>query len=150
MAELKFFSKLEVPVKRSLSIVAVGLLAAAGCSNSSKPATSSLQPTPAVTAVQPAPVQQAAYTTPQNYAPAPVDTSTPVAMGSEVSVGSGASYGSATTGMGGGTYTVKAGDTLYRIATTHYGAGKDWKKIAAANPGVNPNKLRVGQVLTLP
>jgi nucleoid-associated protein YgaU len=50
----------------------------------------------------------------------------------------------------GGKYTVKAGDTLFRIAATHYGSGKEWKKIAAANPGLDPKHLRVGQKITLP
>jgi 5'-nucleotidase/UDP-sugar diphosphatase len=47
-------------------------------------------------------------------------------------------------------YTVKKGDTLYRIAKDRYGDGKQWQKIASANPGVSPSTLRVGQTLTLP
>jgi 5'-nucleotidase/UDP-sugar diphosphatase len=50
----------------------------------------------------------------------------------------------------GGTYTVKKGDTLYRIAKAHYGSGKQWRKIATANPGLTPQSLRVGQKLIIP
>jgi 5'-nucleotidase len=49
-----------------------------------------------------------------------------------------------------GSYTVQKGDTLWRIATNQYGDGKQWQKIAAANPGVTPQSLKVGQVLTIP
>jgi 5'-nucleotidase len=47
-------------------------------------------------------------------------------------------------------HTVRRGETLFSIAKTSYGSGKDWKKIAAANPGVSPSKLKVGQVLAMP
>lgn len=50
----------------------------------------------------------------------------------------------------GNVYTVKRGDTLYRIAREHYGDGKQWQKIASANPGISPQLLKVGQKLTLP
>jgi len=48
------------------------------------------------------------------------------------------------------TYTIAKGDTLWSIAKREYGNGQRWKDIAAANPGINPNKLRVGQQITLP
>lgn len=47
-------------------------------------------------------------------------------------------------------YTVKKGDTLYHIAKEKYGDGKQWKRIAAANPGVSPTTLKVGQTLVMP
>jgi len=47
-------------------------------------------------------------------------------------------------------YTVKKGDTLYRIAKDRYGDGKQWQKIASANPGVTASTLRVGQTLVIP
>lgn len=46
------------------------------------------------------------------------------------------------------TYTVKAGDTLTRIAA-RFGL-TDWNVIVDVNPDLNPNKLRIGQVLRLP
>lgn len=44
-------------------------------------------------------------------------------------------------------YTVKAGDTLFSIAQSH---GITLEALQAANPGVDPKKLQVGQVLKLP
>lgn len=49
-----------------------------------------------------------------------------------------------------GSYTVKKGDTLFGIARNHYGNGNQWQRIAAANPGVSPSRLLVGQTITLP
>ena len=53
-------------------------------------------------------------------------------------------------GAAGGSYTVKKGDTLYSIARTRYGDGKQWQKIASANPGLRPETLKVGQTITIP
>jgi 5'-nucleotidase len=47
-------------------------------------------------------------------------------------------------------YTVKKGDTLYHIAKEKYGDGKQWQRIAAANPGVSPSTLKIGQILVMP
>ncbi|GAA4540782.1 transglycosylase family protein [Pseudonocardia xishanensis] len=44
----------------------------------------------------------------------------------------------------GGNYTVKAGDTLGKIAA---GSGKTWQQIAQQNGLANPNVLAVGQTL---
>ncbi len=48
------------------------------------------------------------------------------------------------------TYTVKAGDNFWTIAQAVYGDGSYYKLIEQANPGVNPNNLRIGQELRLP
>lgn len=47
-------------------------------------------------------------------------------------------------------YTIKKGDTLYGIAVAHYGDGKQWTRIADANPGINPSKLMVGKSIVIP
>jgi nucleoid-associated protein YgaU len=47
-------------------------------------------------------------------------------------------------------YKVKQGDTLETIARAQYGNGALWSEIAKANPGVEPNRLRIGQELVLP
>jgi nucleoid-associated protein YgaU len=89
--------------------------------------------------------------TPASYTPAPAQPiydSAPVVASAETPA-----YASSSTGSGlggGGAYTVKKGDTLYGIARTHYGDGKQWQKIATANPGVSPATLKVGQTITLP
>lgn len=47
----------------------------------------------------------------------------------------------------GPTYTIRPGDTLYGIARI---LGTTVSALLAANPGVNPNALQVGQILCLP
>ena len=47
----------------------------------------------------------------------------------------------------GPTYTVRPGDTLFSLART---LGTTVPAILAANPGINPNQLAVGQILCLP
>ena len=47
-------------------------------------------------------------------------------------------------------YQVKSGDTLYAIARNTYGDGKQWTRIASANPGLSPSSLKAGQTITLP
>jgi len=49
-----------------------------------------------------------------------------------------------------GTYTIARGDTLTQIAARLYGDTKKWRVIANANPGLNPNRLLIGQVIKLP
>ncbi len=49
-----------------------------------------------------------------------------------------------------GTYTIARGDTLGEIATRLYGDATRWRVIARANPGLDPNRLLIGQVIKLP
>lgn len=55
-------------------------------------------------------------------------------------------------GGGGGTYIVKKGDCLWKIAQKYYGSGSQYKKIYDANKSIikNPNLIYPGQVLTIP
>ncbi len=48
------------------------------------------------------------------------------------------------------TYTVKSGDNLSSIALDLYGSGTHWIQIAQANPLVDPDRLKTGQVIKLP
>jgi uncharacterized protein YukE len=54
--------------------------------------------------------------------------------------------------VGGGTYTVRPGDSLWEIAHRTYGDGQMWQVLYRANAGIgaNPNVIQPGQVLTLP
>ena len=49
-------------------------------------------------------------------------------------------------------YTIQPGDTLFRIAMSFQDRipGLTWQQILAANPGINPNNLRIGQVIRIP
>ena len=63
------------------------------------------------------------------------------------------SGGSSTTAPSSGkTYTVKAGDSLSKIAKHFYGDGAKWKKIHAANADKipNPDLIHPGLQLTIP
>ncbi len=46
-------------------------------------------------------------------------------------------------------YTIKAGDSLAKISKRFYGVQKDYSVIAEANGIEDPNKIQVGQELTL-
>ena len=50
------------------------------------------------------------------------------------------------------TYTVKAGDTLSKIAKDHLGSANDYMKIFNANKDqlTDPDKIKPGQVLNIP
>jgi nucleoid-associated protein YgaU len=50
------------------------------------------------------------------------------------------------------TYTVQSGDTLSKIAKTHLGDANAYMKIFEANKDqlTDPDKIKVGQVLTIP
>jgi len=48
------------------------------------------------------------------------------------------------------TYTVKSGDTLSKIAQRFYGDANQYHQIAEANGIANPDRIDVGQELTLP
>ncbi len=56
----------------------------------------------------------------------------------------------ATSKPSGGTYIVKGGDSLTRIAERVLGNGQRWKEIVALNPGLDPNRLLVGKSLKMP
>jgi LysM repeat protein len=54
-----------------------------------------------------------------------------------------------------GTYTVKKGDSLWKISQKYYGTGTKWRNILEANPQSlsrpgNVRTLRIGYVLTIP
>jgi nucleoid-associated protein YgaU len=87
------------------------------------------------------------------YAPAPMaSTAQPVVYdttpGATGSTAGGA--GGPGSPVSGSTYVVKHGDTLYGIARKAYGDGKQWQRIADANPGLSPQALKVGQTINVP
>ena len=48
------------------------------------------------------------------------------------------------------TYQIAPGDTLSAIAAARLGRAGRWPELRAANPGINPTRLRVGSQLSLP
>ncbi len=130
----------EFAVNKTLAAGMLMLAIAGGCSNAKKTTESSVtEPlSPAPVAYQPAP---------QPYTPSPV-AAQPVTYDSAPTpvVASAASPSVA----GSGSYTVKKGDTLYSIAKSRYGSGKEYSKIIAANPGLSPQSLKAGQTITIP
>lgn len=57
---------------------------------------------------------------------------------------------SAKDGAAAGRYRVAEGDSLWLVAERVLGDGERWKEIAAANPGIDANRLVVGAWLALP
>lgn len=47
-------------------------------------------------------------------------------------------------------YRVRSGDSLSEVAVSVYGDAQQWRRIAAANPGIDTEQLAVGQVLCVP
>lgn len=47
-------------------------------------------------------------------------------------------------------YTVKSGDSLWKIAVAQYGDGYKWTEIAKANKLVHPNVIHTGNKLVIP
>jgi len=48
------------------------------------------------------------------------------------------------------THRVASGESPYSISQLVYGSGKYYKKILAANPGIDPRHLKIGQILVIP
>lgn len=48
------------------------------------------------------------------------------------------------------THEVKRGEFLWSLSERYLGDGSRWREIARANPGVDPDELRVGQHLRIP
>jgi len=48
------------------------------------------------------------------------------------------------------TYTIRKDDTLWSIAVRYLGDGQRWRDIVKVNPGLDPKKVKAGQVIKLP
>ena len=105
-----------------LVLAAFFALGIVGCQ---KKATNSIPSNTSVTDITPAPAP--AY---QPAQPAQSNQPQQPVVYDSMQTGSGGTNGG--TAMGSGNYTVRKGDTLYSIAKTRYGDGKQWQRIAAA------------------
>jgi len=45
---------------------------------------------------------------------------------------------------------IEAGDTLSKIALALCGDGKRWRELVTLNPGIDPNRIRPGDVWRIP
>jgi 5'-nucleotidase len=140
-------------LNRGAALLCIGLpmvaLFAGGCQNKSGGVPTSGS---ALDVSTPAPYTPASYSAPA-YSAGPSATAAPIQPvydSAPPMTSVTPAYNSGSGFAGGGSYVVKKGDTLYGIARAHYGDGKQWQKIMAANPGVSPSSLKVGQTLTLP
>ena len=161
----------EAHVRQWIIPALLAVAIAGGCSNSKKNTTNpsmtaSSVPTNSASLDVPAatytpPPQPVVYDTPTPQQPVIQDTavteasydtsaSAPQRQYTRRSSSAGARSEVASASSGGTKYKIKKGESLWSIAQSHYGNGNKWKQIAAANPGLNPNKIQAGQTITLP
>lgn len=127
-------------MKACIGVALVVVVAVIGCQAQQKPAAQAGNLS-VLDVSAPSPGYHAASYAPSSQAPAvPAASVDPAATAAPARGGVAA----------GANYTVKKGDTLFHIAKEHYGDGKQWKRIAAANPGVTATSLKVGQILVMP
>jgi LysM repeat protein len=136
-------SRLTVTVTQTVSAERFAALAAAGIrapgSSASLPQYAPPPaPAPAPTAVLPAPTAPEPASAGASAGSAVVNAAPPAA----VSASTGASAAR--------TYVVQAGDTLADISAVFYGSTSDWRRIVAANPGLDPGHLVPGTTLVIP
>jgi len=112
-------------MRRRLAFVLAGALAVAACGGGATPTP---VPSPSVT-------------------PAPTDVFAQSPVPSEVASPAPEASAAPSAKTGGTTYTVKAGDLMINIAKKF---GITVIALKAANPTVDPTKMRVGSVLIIP
>lgn len=137
-------------MKRIIALAAI--FAVVGCAKKAPPpsATTDINPQPPVAyvpATAPAPLPESVTPVPpEPTATAPKHTHHKTVASSST----GKKHASAKGMITGTKYTIKAGDTLSLISQRKYGTVKKVKAILKANPGLKADKLKVGQVITLP
>jgi 5'-nucleotidase len=145
-----------IQVLMTIGLSAGSALLAVGCTETATPSQANASHGE-VTDVRPIPTAMAAAYQPPVYdnsasipsAPQQV-TPDPVAVAPVSRITPMVSTTPSVKTIGEKTHTVRHGETLFSIAKATYGDGKKWKEIVAANPGVSPSKLKVGQVLVMP
>ena len=124
-----------------MTALACLMMATVGCSNNKK-ANDPMALNAGVTDISAVPAAPVA-------APAPISTPVQPVI-SDAPTQAPAPIAAAPAAPAGGKYTVQKGDTLWKIATASYGDGKQWQKIASANPGLSPSTLKAGQTIMIP
>ena len=129
----------------ALAGLAAGLAVTSGCKTTySDNGDLSLRPMPA--ALEPEPTGNITYATPESEKPQPYYITHPEAVAALDKVAAKAPAAQ-TAAPGYSTYVVKPGESLSKIANAH---GFRYVDVLAVNPGIDPNKIRVGQTIILP
>jgi len=123
-----------------LSLMLPVALALPACnSRNQPPQTTALEaPTTALESLEPIPEPAAAPVAAPAVEPPAVEPAPPVTADAAPLPG------------GERTYVIQKGDTYIRLARRFYGDASRWRDIQAMNPGLDPNKLPIGQVIKLP
>ncbi len=130
----------------ALAGVAAGLAVTTGCRTvHSDNADLSLAPMPA--SLSPEPAGNVTYPTPAAEKPQPYYIAHPQEVAALDKAPVAHAAPSRVAGQSYSTYTVKAGDSLSKIAVAN---GFRTADVLAVNPGLNANKIRVGQTIVLP
>ncbi|HEY1684965.1 MAG TPA: LysM peptidoglycan-binding domain-containing protein [Tepidisphaeraceae bacterium] len=137
-------------MKRLLPVVlAVASFTIVGCkptkrpNNNPPPVATDQNPSAPPTAYQPPPDNGNNMQPEPNPGPAPM----PSHNGGEATTVHHTTHHHAVAAARHGKYVVKRGDTLSKIAHAHH---VSLKRLEAANPHVDPNKIHVGQTLNIP
>jgi LysM repeat protein len=129
----------------ALAGIATGLVITSGCKTTySDSADLSLTPMPS--SLSPEPGGNITYPTPEAEKPQPYYLAHPEAVAALDKVAAKTPAAPAAA-PGYSTYVVKSGESLSKIANAH---GFRYVDVLAVNPGIDPNKIRVGQTIVLP
>jgi nucleoid-associated protein YgaU len=115
-------------------------------SASAAPAAPSTPAAPAAPVAQSTPPANDSFA---NFTPDPKISSEPLNSGASSSSAAPATQASASS-AGQRTHRIAQGETFASISTAAYGSSRYYPAIIKANPGVDPNHLKVGMTITLP
>ena len=129
----------------ALAGIAAGLAVTSGCKTTySDNGDLSLTPMPA--SLEPEPQGNVTYPTAESEKPQPYYKAHPEAVAA-LDKYTAKTPAATVAPSGYSTYVVKSGESLSKIANAH---GFRYVDVLAVNPGINPNKIRVGQTIFLP
>ena len=129
----------------ALAGLAAGLVLTSGCKTTYSD-NGDLSLTPMPNSLSPEPQGNVTYPTPESEKPQPYYKAHPEAVAA-LDKYTAKTPAAPATAPGYSTYVVKSGESLSKIANAH---GFRYVDVLAVNPGIDPNKIRVGQTIVLP
>ena len=129
----------------ALAGIAAGLVVTSGCKTTYSD-NGDLSLTPMPNSLSPEPQGNVTYPTPESEKPQPYYKAHPEAVAA-LDKYTAKTPAAPSAAPGYSTYVVKSGESLSKIANAH---GFRYVDVLAVNPGINPNKIRVGQTIVLP